>query len=340
MGKVLVTGGAGYGGSVLVRRLLETGKDVSILEKFYFGRESIEEIAGHIEIINGDVRSFDLDHLNEVEAIIHLAGLSNDPMAEYNPKANWNINLLGTQRLAQACKEYGIERFIFASSCSIYHSYEPNDGMRDENSVVRPTAPYSLSKYKAEQTLLDLADNSFCPVILRKGTIYGSSPRMRYDLVVNTFAKDAFLKRRLIVHSGGRVWRPLLHVEDAADAYVACLLAPKELIRGQIFNVLTANYRVLDLAHEVRRTIEQKKGVRLDLDIQEVGVARSYRVCSEKLSKTLGFHPKGKVSEAVCAMWDELENSKDPTHPIHYNIRWIELLHEMESRLRVIGSVF
>jgi len=340
MGKVLVTGGAGYVGSVLVRRLLELGKDVSILEKFYFGKEPIEEIADAIEVVQGDVRHFDLDHLQDVEAVIHLAGLSNDPMAEYNPQANHEMNLLATERLARACKQYGIERFIFASSCSVYYSLEPDDTSKDETSVIAPTAPYSLTKYQAEQVLLGLVDDSFCPVILRKGTIYGSSPRMRYDLVVNTFTKDAFTKRRLTIHAGGRMWRPLLYIEDAVDAYVTCLLAPKELVRGQIFNVLSDNHRVLDLAREVRRDIEHRKGVRMDLDIQEVGVARSYLVNGEKIGETLGFQPKGTIPQAVSVMWDELENGKDCTHPIYYNIKWLERLHEMEKRLNVIGSVF
>ena len=340
MGTVLVTGGAGYSGSVLVRRLVEMGTPVRILEKFYFGSESLQAVADSIEIIQGDVRFFDLDHLHDVEAVIHLAGLSNDPMAEFNTQANRDINLLGTERLARACKAAGVERFIFASSCSIYHSYNSSDAIKDEHSTTAPTAPYSLTKFLAEQALLDLVDDSFCPVILRKGTIYGPSPRMRYDLVVNSFTKDAFVNRRLTVHSGGRMWRPLLHIEDAVDAYVACLTAPPELIRGQIYNVLTANCRVLDLAKEVRRIIEHTKRVQVELDVQEVGVTRSYRVNGEKFQSTFGFQPKGTIAHAVSAMWDELEDGKDPTREIYYNIKWLELLHDMEQRLKIIGSVF
>ena len=158
-----------------------------------------------IELVQGDIRSFDPAVLDGCDAVLHLAGLSNDPTAEFNPKANEEINTHGTEVVATACKARGIKRFINASTCSIYDLgfYAP-DFLRDEESEVKPRAAYAVSNYEAERILLAMADDRFCPVILRQGTVYGWSPRMRYDLVVNTFVRDAIGKGSLTVHAAAR----------------------------------------------------------------------------------------------------------------------------------------
>ncbi len=338
---VLVTGGAGYIGSRLVPLLLDAGHHVRVVDKLVFGREGLDEYKDRIEMVVGDVCTIGKEALTDIDAIIHLAGLSNDPTAEFNPAANKAMNLDATIRMAELAKECGVKRFVFASSCSIYYTLKPDEEKRTEKFPVDPKAPYSWSKYQAELGLFKLADENFCPVSLRKGTIYGQSPRMRYDLVINAFTRDAYAKRRLTLHAGGRMWRPMLHIDDAATAYMLAMEAPTDKVHGQIFNVLSDNFQVIKMAHEVRRTLEGHKGIRLDLDIQPVGVSRSYFVDGSKLHNALGFKAEHGISGAVDGMWDHLEEGVDIDNPIYYNIRWLELLTDMEKRIQDMGgSVF
>src|SRR5213596_4048501 len=236
---ILVTGGAGYIGCVAVRQLLDKGEAVRVFDKLYFGDEGLAAVADKIDLVQGDLRTLDPAVLDGCNAVLHLAGLSNDPTAEFNPKANQDINTRGTEVLADACKRRGVKRFIFASTCSIYDLgfYAP-DFLRDEDSEVRPRAAYAVSNYDAERILLKMADENFCPVILRQGTVYGWSPRMRYDLVVNTFVKDALSTGRITIHYGGEMWRPLVDIRDVARAYVAAIEAPEDAVRGQVFNII------------------------------------------------------------------------------------------------------
>lgn len=338
MVSVLVTGGAGYLGSVLVPRLLERDYRVRVLDKLIFGRSGLDAVADRMELVAGDIRDIDPSVLDGIDAVVHLAGLSNDPTAEYNPAANASINTEGTIELAKRCKDRGIRRFVFASSCSVYYTIQPDDAIRDEDYDISPEAPYSKSKYLAEIGLRKLADDGFCPVILRKGTIFGPSPRMRYDLVVNTFTKDAFSRRQLTIHAGGRMWRPMLHIEDAVSAYIAALDAPDEKVRGQVFNVVSDNYQVLKIAYEVRRTLESQKGIHLQLEVQQVGTSRSYRVAGDRFESVFELSLSRGIGPAVSEMWDALEEGVDPDAPEYYNIRWLELLMEMRGRLKEMGG--
>ncbi len=336
---VLVTGGAGYIGCVLVPKLLDKGYHVRVLDKLVFGSGGLTPVWGDMELYCSDIRDPHLSLLRGVDAVIHLAGLSNDPTAEYNPDANKAINTMGTIHLAQRCKAAGISQFIFASSCSVYYTMEPDDTLRDEQYPVNPTAPYSLSKYEAERGILALADDTFSPVILRKGTIFGPSPRNRYDLVVNAFTEDAFQHRRMTVNAGGRMWRPMLHIEDACDAYIACLEAPVEDVCGQVFNVLSDNYRVIDIAQEVQQALQGIPGVTtIDIGVQRVGAARSYRVSGEKFKHVLGLNLNRSIGQAAIDMWEQLAGGIDPNDPIYYNIRWLELLEDMRVRLADMGG--
>ncbi|MEW6718186.1 MAG: SDR family oxidoreductase [Chloroflexota bacterium] len=345
MSKVLLVGGAGYVGSILAEELLERGYAVKILDRLYYGRDGLRVVHDRVELIVGDMRSAGAEVLEGVDAVINVGGLSNDPTAEYNPLANHEMNTVSTRKLAEFCKERGISRYVFASSCSIYDRGVGNDHqdvLQDETSEVAPRAVYSRSKYEAERSLLEMAGDQFCPVILRKGTIYGFSPRMRYDLVVNTFVKDALTRGYLTLHYGGEMWRPLVDVRDVARAYIAALEAPDEKVRGEIFNVSFQNIRVSELALRVREALRQA-GVSVEIrpDYGYKGV-RSYRVSPRKIETVLGVHSKVSIEESVVDMVEKIKQYgyDDFDNPKYYNIRWMRLLEEAQEIIQVTGSVF
>jgi len=339
---ILVTGGAGYLGCVLVRELLSKGEAVRVFDKLFFGDDGLDEVRDKIELIQGDLRYFDEAILDGIDAVIHLAGLSNDPTAEYNPKANHEMNTVATETLAKTCKRRGVKRFVFASTCSIYDKgLYAEDFLLDETSEVAPRAAYAVSNYEAERILLAMADETFCPVIVRKGTLYGFSPRMRYDLVVNTFVKDALMNGALRVFCGGEMWRPLVEVTDAAKAYICCVEAPEHKVRGQVFNLVYKNYRILELAHWVREAFKPIRTLEIEVDYSHYR-ARSYRVSGQKIETVLGFKPAVAVKDSVERMVQTIQRSghTDFLNPKYYNIQWLTLLCEMEATLKRIGSVF
>ena len=323
---VLVTGGAGYIGSVLTGRLLERGYNVRLLDRLYWGEGPLAAYDGRIDLIEADVREIPGHALDDVYGVIHLAGLSNDPTAEYDPEANWQMNAVATEALGRACVRSGVERLVFASSCSLYDGLPP--GMHDETAPVVPAGAYATSKRYGEEALLALVDEGLCPVILRNGTVYGFSPRMRYDLVVNTFVKDALLQERLLLHGGGWMWRPLVDVRDVSDAMIAALEAPDDVVRGEIFNVLHSNYQIRELAMLVAGSVQLLgRGVRLE-EVPAPRLTRDYECSNAKLSQKLGFTPCRSVVEAVSHMLTSIDVSDRSTltDPRYYNIRWLELM--------------
>jgi nucleoside-diphosphate-sugar epimerase len=339
---ILVTGGAGYVGCILVRELLSKGETVRVFDRLFFGEDGLQEVRDKVELIEGDLRYFDEAILDGIDSVIHLAGLSNDPTAEFNPKANHEMNTVATEVLANACKRRGIKRFVFASTCSIYDKgLYAEDRLLDEESDVSPRAAYAVSNREAERALLAMADDRFCPVILRKGTLYGFSPRMRYDLVVNTFVKDALMNGSLKVFCGGEMWRPLVDVTDAAKAYICCVEAPEHKVHGQIFNLVFKNYRILELAHWVREAFKPIKKLEIEVDYSHYRT-RSYRVSGQKIETVLGFKPSVPVKESVEHMVKMIQKNgyTDYLNPKYYNIQWLMLLSEMEGRLKRMGSVF
>jgi nucleoside-diphosphate-sugar epimerase len=221
---------------------------------------------------------------------------------------------------------------------------EHEDNLLDEEAGIDPKAAYSRSKYEAERTLLELSGKlpEFCPVILRKGTIFGFSKRMRYDLVVNTFVKDALQLGRISLHFGGEMWRPLVEVRDAARAYIACLQASDEAVKGQIFNLAYRNFRISELALRVREAL-RAQGIEVDIapDYEYKGV-RSYRVDCAKIRRVLGYEPAITVEEAVGTILREIQANgmTDFDNPLYYNIHWMRLLEESERIIGITGKVF
>ena len=346
--RVLVTGGGGYIGAVLCRRLLEAGHRPVVLDRFFWGRRPLRDC--DVEIVPGDVRDFEQRTFAGIDAVCHLAGLSNDPTAEYNTEANWQMNAIGTERVVNACKAQGIERFTFASSASIYdseassHDLTSSPVMCDETTEVAPRGAYSISKKYAEDIVLRAAGPGFAPVVFRQGTVYGYSPRMRFDLVVNTFVKDAIVQKRLYLHGGGWMWRPLVDVDDVAAVHVMALSAPLEKIGGQIFNVLEENYQIRQLAMLVAGSLSLiDPPIRVDLrEAPLPKLVRNYRMSNAKLSNVLGFTPSRTVLESITDMLQKLPLDRIDEYgdPRYYNIRWMTLLEEMHAEQRRFASIY
>ena len=345
MNRVLVVGGAGYVGSVLTEELLARGYSVRVFDRLYFGDIGLQSVRDRVDLVVGDMRTMDPSVLEGVEAIVNVGGLSNDPTAEYNPEANVEMNTTATVALAEAARAAGVSRYIFASSASIYDvgvSDVTKDVLFDERIPVSPRAAYSSSKFEAEQMLLRMADTQFCPVILRKGTIFGWSPRMRYDLVVNTFVRDALSKGEITIHYGGEMWRPLVDIRDACRAYIAAIEAPAEKVSGEVFNIVYRNFRISELALRVREAL-RSIGVKAEIipDFGYTGV-RSYRVSGEKAERVLGIKPEVGLQESVVHMVREIRahGYMDWDNPRYYNIRWMKLLQEADRIIAITGSVF
>jgi nucleoside-diphosphate-sugar epimerase len=337
--RILVAGGGGYIGCILVPRLLERGYRVRVLDRLYFGAEPLASFRDRIELIVADVRDVPEHAFEDVDGVINLSGLSNDPTAEFNPEANWQMNALATENLGRECVSRGIERYVFASSCSLYDGLPP--GMHGEDADIQPRAAYATSKRYGEERLIELAAEGLCPVILRNGTVYGWSPRMRFDLVVNTFVKDALLSGTLKLHGGGWMWRPLVDVRDCADAMIAAFEAPAEKVRGEIFNVVHSNYQIRELAMIVAGSVQLTgRGAALE-EVPGLKLNRNYECANAKLSTTLGFIPRRSVLEAVTDLLAHIdpEDRMALTDPRGYNIRWLELLHEVKPTVDSFASV-
>ncbi|MDD2852587.1 MAG: SDR family oxidoreductase [Desulfuromonadaceae bacterium] len=300
---VLVTGGAGYIGSVLVPMLIQDGHKVTVIDKLTFGN-NLKELSG-FTLHEQDVLDIKPDWLDGIDAVIHLAGLSNDPMANFRPRDNYINNSALTGLLVYFCKQKGIKRFIFGSTCSIYGC--SSEKMVDEQTAVSPIFPYGLSKVQAEFAIDCSADENFKPIIFRQATVYGWAPRMRFDLVVNTMTKYGVCNKKITVHNP-KLWRPLVHVRDLANAYRLALNAPED-VTGT-FNIVSDNYTILEIGREVRETLVNN-GIDCDLEILNQEDPRSYRVNSDLARSVLGYTPKvtiaGGVEEILQKMGDSLQ---------------------------------
>jgi nucleoside-diphosphate-sugar epimerase len=342
---ILVTGGAGYIGCQLVPMLSRAGYQVRVFDVMFYGDAGLSSVRNEIEVVEGDIRRVPVDLFEGVSAIINLAGLSTEPAAEYCPEANQEINFKAAVELASMAKKMGVRRFIQASSGSIYDvgaGHPEKDILHTEDFPVQPFRTYSITKREAEKKILALADQSFTAVILRKGSVYGYSPRMRFDLVVNAFTLSALQTGRLALHNGGEMWRPLLSIQDAVAAYELMLEVSAEKINGEIFNVTNGNYRISELALRVQNKLLEmdiRSEIRPDYNYRNL---RSCQASGEKIRQRLGFTPKVSVEQTVEDLVQKIRDSafRDPNEPEFHNIRWLDLLEETRASLGWTESVF
>lgn len=310
--KILIAGGAGYVGSALVPKLQERGYEVDVLDLLWFGNYLPPET----KIIHKDIFDLTEEDLKEYSEVIFLAGLSNDPMAEFSPAKNFIFNASSPSYLAYVAKKSGVKKFIYAGSCSVY-GYTINE-LYDETSPAVSSYPYGISKLQGEQAVLQMADKDFSVICFRKGTVSGYSPRMRLDLIVNTMFKTALSTGKIIVNNPS-IWRPILSIEDAVSGYIRAVESA-DGITG-IFNLSSGNYTVGEVADLVKEAVEKKMGKDVRLNIKNIKDFRNYKVSNEKAVNILSFKPKHDVTAILDNLIENVDKFKDFDNPNYYNIQ-------------------
>jgi len=304
--KILVTGTDGYIGSILGPYLIANGHQVTGLDTGYYrsGWLYNDKDKTYPSCINKDLRHIELDDLKGFDAVVHMAELSNDPLGQVNPEITYKINHKGSVKIANLCKEAGIRRFIYTSSCSVYGA--GNDEYKTEESELNPQTAYAVCKSLVEKDVSLLADDSFSPTFLRNATAYGASPRMRFDIVVNNLSGLACTTGVIKMFSDGMPWRPLVHVFDICKAIKCSLEAPHDVVHNQVFNVgdTKENYRVKEIAEIVGQVFT---GCEVTFG-DSGGDNRSYRVSFEKIKETLpGFSCEFDVQKGTEELYNIFE---------------------------------
>ena len=291
MMKILVTGNLGYVGTITSAYLKNQGYDVTGLDSGFYSDCRLVPIEREISTNNKDIRDVEISDFIGIDAVVHLAALSNDPIGELDPDLTFEINYLGAVRTAEMAKKSGVEKFIFVSTQSIYGISSSADELDEDNSIKNPQTTYASSKWRAEQEILALSDSSFTSTALRPSTVFGWSPRLRSDIVFNNLLLTGLKHQRIDVHSDGTPWRPIVHVLDLAKAIGVCIKIENKVISGRSFNVgvLNGNFTVKQLAEAAQECLG---GIPIAFKTENIADPRSYKVSFERAQKELGFSAK------------------------------------------------
>lgn len=304
--RVLVIGGAGFVGSVLIPKLLDRGYGVTVMDSLLYGDEGVRDLYDRAGFIfrPGDLRSVEdiVRAARDADAIVHLGGIAGDPACDLDEQLTIDVNLAATRTVAEVARGLGIQRLVFASSCSVYGA---SDGLLDEDSPPAPVSTYAQTKMQSEQLLKELTDRDFAPVSLRFGTFYGLSPRPRFDLIINLLAAMAVADGEITIFGGGQ-WRPFVHVADGAEVILRCLESDLDVVQGQVFNVGSdeQNYTLADVAGMIEGLIP---GVRVTFEPKAEREA-NYRVSFTKLRTLLSFEPGFGLLDGVRQVKEALES--------------------------------
>lgn len=326
--RILVTGHRGYIGTVMVPLLVAGGHDVVGLDSDLFSACTFGDAPAEVPEIRKDIRDVELSDLEGFDALVHLANLSNDPLGNLNPDLTFEINHHASVRLARLARQAGIERFLFSSSCSTYGA--AGEDFVTEASDFNPVTPYGRAKVLVEQDVARLADSTFSPTFMRNATAYGMSPRMRFDLVLNNLVAWAYTTGRVYIKSDGTPWRPIVHIEDISQAFMAVLEAPRDRVHNQAFNVgfTEENYQIRELAEIVRETVP---GCQVEYAVDAGPDKRSYRVDFSKIARVLpGFKQQWNARKGAQELLDaykkarlQPEEFEGPRYKRIHHIEWL-----------------
>ena len=325
---ILVTGAGGYIGSTLVPQLLETGHKVTALDRYFFGVNVLDSVAVNprLKILRRDVRDITPNDLAGVDAICDLAAMSNDPSGDLNPNLTEDINLKARQRLGILARDAGVTRYVLSSSCSVYGS--TNGELVDEAASPKPLTIYARCNVEAERALLELSGHDFAVTVMRNATVFGLSPRMRFDLVVNVMTLHAVRNARILVMGGGRQWRPLVHVRDVTRTITAALDAPSDRVRGKVFNCGVSNYQVRTLAYMVREELPFRIDVEIAPDDDD---KRDYRVSFDRLADIIDVSTFLPPSHGVREIYAALRSGDLEDGPRTRTVSWYRSVMEAKK---------
>ncbi len=316
--KILVAGGAGFIGSRLVPALLDHGYEVVVIDALWFGNK----LPAGVKVIQKNLFDCTESDLTGYEQIIFLAGISNDPMAEFSPSQNFIMNGALPSYLAFIAKRTGIRRYIYASSCSVY-GYTV-DKLYDEESPVTCSYPYGISKLQGERGVMQLRDENFSVIALRQGTVCGYSPRMRFDLIINTMFKTAITEGKITVNNAS-IWRPIFDIRDTVTAFIRCMQANYSI--SGIFNATSGNFTVGQAADSVKEEVEIITGKKIRLEIKNIQDFRNYKVSWEKAVRELGYQPQYSIKDIVKELAENQDKFGNYEADEFYNIRTFKKLN-------------